>query len=411
MAKMTKKSHLSSSTVSSSRLLLRFLIILRFLIALRFGRLRNFRSCWKKDFPLNFSFVFPACSPFSLRSRALFAIFNASMLKRSCVSLWFTTRPDLVESFRRSSVGGGGRGGGGGGPKIAVTFWIVQTYLRIGSIQKIGTVLCRLLSLGPTTSWSGSSGQLLEQMTVTWIKGRRIKAEQKLNRRPRLARAKWTWVTHTHRATGSRWMKWKWEEIRLKLMIGIIWDKFTSPELKVLFLTGTFAAFTGSTCSSFTCKLLPLLLEMTMSEAWLITITSSSFTFLFLIVPLLSENLSSPIVRSLRPPLARAWKFEIVPAESFRACGAGFGCCTVNYWGGIWHQMRSKIVRPLIGGGTHVVRSHICIEVGAYKKLLQRIKLFCSTAFSSFQDLKLALAGLMMDIHMCVYMYICIYMN
>ena len=32
---------------------------------------------------------------------------------------------------------------------------------------------------------------------MTWIKGRRIKAEQKVNRRPRLARAKWTWVTHT----------------------------------------------------------------------------------------------------------------------------------------------------------------------------------------------------------------------
>ena len=72
-----------------------------------------------------------------------------------------------------------------------------------------------------------------------------------------------------------------------------MWDKggfLTSPELKVLFLTGTLVAFTGSTCS-FTCKL--LLLEMTMSDAWLITI-SSSFAFL-LIVPLLSGNLSSPI--------------------------------------------------------------------------------------------------------------------
>ena len=84
-----------------------------------------------------------------------------------------------------------------------------------------------------------------------------------------------------------------------------MWDKggfLTSPELKVLFLTGTLVAFTGSVCS-FTCKLL-LLLEMTMSDAWLITI-SSSFAFL-LIVPLLSENLSAPIGRSRRPPLARA---------------------------------------------------------------------------------------------------------
>ena len=87
---------------------------------------------------------------------------------------------------------------------------------------------------------------------------------------------------------------------------GMIWDKggfLTSPELKVLFLTGTLVAFTGSTCS-FTCKLL-LLLEMTMSDAWLITISSSSFAFL-LIVPALSKNLSAPIGRSRRPPLARA---------------------------------------------------------------------------------------------------------
>ena len=87
---------------------------------------------------------------------------------------------------------------------------------------------------------------------------------------------------------------------------GMIWDKggfLTSPELKVLFLTGTLVVFKGSVCS-FTCKLLLLLLEMTMSDAWLITI-SSSFAFL-LIVPLLSENLSVPIGRSRRPPLARA---------------------------------------------------------------------------------------------------------
>ena len=84
-----------------------------------------------------------------------------------------------------------------------------------------------------------------------------------------------------------------------------MWDKggfLTSPELKVLFLTGTLVVFTGSVCS-FTCKLL-LLLEMTMSDAWLITI-SSSFAFL-LIVPALSKNLSAPIGRSRRPPLARA---------------------------------------------------------------------------------------------------------
>ena len=84
-----------------------------------------------------------------------------------------------------------------------------------------------------------------------------------------------------------------------------MWDKrgfLTSPELKVLFLTGTLVVFTGSVCS-FTCKLL-LLLEMTMSDAWLITI-SSSFAFL-LIVPALSKNLSAPIGRSGRPPLARA---------------------------------------------------------------------------------------------------------
>ena len=82
-----------------------------------------------------------------------------------------------------------------------------------------------------------------------------------------------------------------------------MWDKggfLTSPELKVLFLTGTLVVFKGSVCS-FTCKLL-LLLEMTMSDAWLITISSS----FLLIVPLLSENLSAPIGRSRRPPLARA---------------------------------------------------------------------------------------------------------
>ena len=54
--------------------------------------------------------------------------------------------------------------------------------------------------------------------------------------------------------------------------------------------------------------------------------------------------------------------------------------------------MRSKIVRSLIGGGTHVVRSHICIEGGeALKKLLQRMSNFAQKLFlkTSFQDLTL----------------------
>ena len=91
----------------------------------------------------------------------------------------------------------------------------------------------------------------------------------------------------------------KREEIWLKLRIRN-WDilgqwggRITSPELKVLFLTGILVVLTGC---SLTCNLLLLLLvlvEMTMSEAWLITISSTFASFL-LTVPLLSENLWSP---------------------------------------------------------------------------------------------------------------------
>ena len=184
---MTQGSYLSSSTVSS-RLLLRFLIIFRFLIALRLGRLRNFLNCWKKDFPrLSFASALSTFLLPSLRSRAFFAIFNASMLKRSCVSLWFTTRPDFVSSFRSS----GGRGGGGGGPKIAVTFCcgFVESYLDLINSKdwhrfvSVPLVLIRVRGAG------ADDGDL------RWG----IKPEQKLNRRPRLEEAKWTWVTHGNR--------------------------------------------------------------------------------------------------------------------------------------------------------------------------------------------------------------------
>ena len=104
------------------------------------------------------------------------------------MSLWFTTRPDFVSSFS----GVGGRGGGGGGPKIAVTFCcgFVESYLDLINSKdwhrfvSVPLVLVRVL---------GGAGA--DDGDLRWG----IKPEQKLNRRPRLEEAKWTWVTHGNR--------------------------------------------------------------------------------------------------------------------------------------------------------------------------------------------------------------------
>ena len=84
------------------------------------------------------------------------------------------------------------------------------------------------------------------------------------------------------------------KEVVVKLTI---LDKITSPELNVLFLSGTFEVLTTVSVGSFTGK---LLLEMMMSEAWLMTISSTFSTSFFLAtVPLLCA-------RSRRPPRVRA---------------------------------------------------------------------------------------------------------
>ena len=63
-------------------------LIAMFFIWLRFGRLRNFLSLFRRKFCLIFFRVLQRCAVFC-RSRALFAIFNASMLNSSWESVNF----------------------------------------------------------------------------------------------------------------------------------------------------------------------------------------------------------------------------------------------------------------------------------------------------------------------------------
>ena len=129
------------------------------------------------------------------------------------------------------------------------------------------------------------------------------------------------------------------KDVWLKLTIV---DKITSPELNVLFLSVTFEVLTTVSVGSFTSK---LLLEMMMSEAWLMTISSTFSTFFFLAtVPLLCA-------RSRRPPRVRAWKFEIVSFEFFpKVCTM----CTMH--------MRALVVAPSTSGEDEIASQEIVSE-------------------------------------------------
>ena len=129
------------------------------------------------------------------------------------------------------------------------------------------------------------------------------------------------------------------KDVVLKLTI---LDKITSPELNVLFLSGTFEVLTTVSAGSFTSK---LLLEMMMSEAWLMTISSTFSTFFFLAtVPLLCA-------RSRRPPRVRAWKFEIVSFEFFpKVCTM----CTMH--------TQALVVAPSTSGEDEIASQEIVSE-------------------------------------------------